>query len=303
MPTPFTYPRFAFGSHQTRAFQMMNSQGYFLGKKPKNLHAEHLKSRLATLQRVTETILPSGCPFTIGGGLVRDALGGARPDDVDIWLPSNVTIEDCNAFQYWFQTQISGCECSIVFRGPGARGTMTLEESIAAVAYSDVNNHWVAECHIPGFPKVNFMRSMVPWTGDTQEFYNGLMRCFDLDICMMFIGFERGSKAESKYVIMPLHIVDACKRKARFANFTRTPSLNIIYWNALRMAHTAEQRTQGRIDKMNRKYQFNLTLDSIRLIETEDIIACPVKISQAVRWVDYIYAMPQPSYQEFADAS
>lgn len=301
MPTPFQYPRFAFGSRQTRAFQMMNSEGYFLGKSPRNPQAQQLKRNLRTLQALTERILPTGCPFVIGGGLARDALGGARPDDIDIWLPSNISefVQDCNAFQWFFENNIpvTGSTAQIVFRGPGARGTLDLEASLNAVAYSDVNNHWVAECALPGYPKVNFMRTMVPWTGDTQAFFNTVMRSFDLDICMMFLAFEPGVY-DTKYIVMPLHVVDACESKRG-----TTPTLNMIYWNRARMEQTSATRTNGRIEKMNRKYQFGLRLETIQLIETDQIVACPVKISKAVRWADMIYAMPQPSYQEFANAS
>lgn len=247
---------------------------------------------------MTEQILPDGCPFVIGGGLARDALGGARPDDIDIWLPSNVSIEDCVLFRDWLQTQLVGVETQIVFRGPGARGTLDLEASLAAVAYSDVNNHWVAECALPGYPKVNFMRTMVPWTGDTQAFFDTVMRSFDLDICMMFLAFDRGVY-ETKYIIMPLHVVNACENRGRRPE----PGLNAIYWNRARMEQTSRERTNGRIEKLNRKYQFGMRLETIQLLETDQIVACPVKISKAVRWVDMIYAMPQPSYQEYANAS
>ena len=248
------------------------------------------------LRFFTEEFLPDGCPFVIGGGLIRDGLGGARPGDIDIWLPSNIRFTDCEVFRdHFLDSMVEGSECRIVFRGPDARGTLGYEAAVDAVAYSDVNNHWVMECDIPNAPKVNFMRSMTEWHDDSQEFFNGLMRAFDIDICMMFMGYAMGQE-EPTHIIMPEHIVKWWD-EGSFQGDRYDPRLNIIYWNASRWATTAKNRTEARISKMNSKYAFDLTLESIRLIETDDIIATPVTLKKAMDMRKFIYPFPTPEYQ------
>lgn len=304
MTTTFTYPRLAFGNHLNRPYQMVNSRGAFLGSQPKDAQAKKLKGYLTFLRTMTESILPSGCPFVVGGGLIRDGFGGARPGDIDIWLPSNITTPDCDAFRQFCIDRFDDVELDarVIFRGPDAHGGMDLADATAAVEYTDVNNHWVFEINTPYGPKVNFMRSMTPWVDDSQAFFNGLMRAFDLDICMLFMAWEQGQD-QTPYVIIPLHMAEWCKTS--FFGERHVTRLNMVYWNKLRWDRTSERRTQGRIDKMNSKYEFNLSLDNIHLIETEDIIACPVKVSDMAVWRGYIFPMPTAAYknEEAPDAS
>lgn len=295
MTTTFTYPRLAFGNHPNRPYQLVNSKGVFLGKRPQDAKAKSLKKTLDFLRTLTETILPSGCPFVVGGGLIRDGFGGARPGDIDIWLPSNISNPDCDAFRHFLLERFDDfdLDCRVVFRGPDAHGGMDLELATAAVEYTDVNNHWVMEINREDIPKINFMRSMTPWRDDSQAFFNGLMRAFDLDICMLFMAWERGQDT-TPYVIIPLHMAEWCKES--FRGEQHVTRLNMVYWNKLRWDRTSEQRTEGRIRKMNSKYEFNLSLDNIRLIETEDIIACPVKVRDMAEWRGYIFPLPTAAY-------
>lgn len=246
---------------------------------------------------MTEAILPSGCPFVVGGGLIRDGFGGARPGDIDIWLPSNITLPDCDAFRQFCIDRFDDVELDarIVFRGPDAHGGMDLTLATAAVEYTDVNNHWVFEINSADAPKINFMRSMTPWADDSQAFFNGLMRAFDLDICMLFMAWERGEDV-TPYVIIPLHMAGWCQES--FRGERHVTRLNMIYWNKMRWDRTSEARTTGRINKMNSKYEFNMSIDNIRLIETEDIIACPVKVSDMAVWRGYIFPNPTAAFMD-----
>lgn len=244
---------------------------------------------------MTESFLPSGCPFTVGGGLIRDGFGGARPGDIDIWLPSNIAIPDCDAFRQHLIDRFDDPELDVrcIFRGPDAHGGMDFTTAMESVNYTDVNNHWVMEVNPVGAPKINFMRSMTLWQDDSQAFFNGLMRAFDLDVCMLFMAWEAGQDT-TPYVVIPLHMAEWCLES--FRGEQHVPRLNMVYWNKMRWDRTSERRTQGRIDKMNAKYEFNLNLQSIRLIETEDIIACPVKIKDMAVWRNYIFPSPTAAY-------
>lgn len=249
---------------------------------------------LGALRQATEGYLPDGCPFVIGGGLVRDGFGGARPGDIDIWLPSNISVDACEEFLEVITDSFEGSSGAIVFRGPQANGGEWTEGTQNLADYSDVNNHWVIEVEIPDYPKVNFMRSMLQWTNDSQAFFNGLMRFFDIDICMMFLAYERG-QSDTRYVIVPQHMVQWFAQSYR--GETVPPRLNSIYWNRARMDMTSHDRTQARMDKMNAKYNFGMTMDTVRMIEQDSIVAYPVLIRNFAGWTNYIFPSVTPAYQ------
>ena len=252
-----------------------------------------------------ESVLPDGCPVIIGGGLIRDALYGGRPNDIDIWLPSNITIPDVDAFcAHLVRTGYGpqqGFQGQIIFRGPGSRveevedfphgilgGFDNAENDNAG--YGDVHNHWVIEIQTaPGLmtaetpgrnhPKVNIMRNMARWNGDAPAFFTEIMRNFDLDLCMYFVGYMPGQTSVNT-VIMPQHLLDSLttRRNGRI-DIAR---LNEVYWNQARLETTSTERILGRIRKMNQKYQslgLPEDIERISMIPTAEIIAVPVLFS------------------------
>lgn len=237
-----------------------------------------------------ESLLPEGCPFVIGGGLIRDALYGGCPSDIDIWLPSNISIPDIDAFCRHLATSgfgpNEGFQGQVLFRGPGATvqpvnpfafGAL---ETAAAENYGDVHNHWVVELQTSpiateAHPRVNFMRNMATWNGDAESWFTEIMRNFDLDICMFFIGYMPG-QSQVNTVIMPRHML--------VAQGTRTVRMNEVYWNQGRLQNTSVDRILARVDKMNSKYNIRLPrlIQDIQMIPTENIVAVPVRMSRMV---------------------
>lgn len=237
-----------------------------------------------------EEYLPDGCPFVLGGGLIRDAIGGARPGDIDVWLPSNTSLQDYEEFIEVFSDCIPAAVSRCIFTGPNARGDRPMQFTAAQeqADYGDVNNHWVVETDIPGWPKINFMRSMTVWNNDSQAFFNGLMRAFDLDCCMFFIGYDRG-QTDIRHVIMPSHLVPGL-----FRSNERSPlRMNVLHWNQYRFNETSARRVLARLDKINAKYQYNATIDNIVIMPTESIVAVPVTLKRIMLCVRAIYPMPQ----------
>ena len=248
-----------------------------------------------------ESVLPDGCPVIIGGGLIRDALYGGRPNDIDIWLPSNITIPDVDAFcAHLVRTGYGpqqGFQGQIIFRGPGSR-VEEVEEGVLGgfgnaendnTGYGDVHNHWVIEIQpsetIPladpiGHPKINIMRNMARWNGDAPAFFTEIMRNFDLDLCMYFVGYMPGQTSVNT-VIMPQHLLNTLTN-SRGGGRVEATRLNEVYWNQARLETTSTERILGRIRKMNEKYQslgLPEDIERISMIPTAEIIAVPVPFS------------------------
>lgn len=265
-------------------------------------------------------LLPDGCPFVIGGGIVRDGILGGRPSDIDVWLPSNITIPDQEEFrQYIVERYPEASSITCIFSGPGAHvGPGRAEGGVLAApgdeAYGDVNNHWVFDMQFENLPQVNFMRSMTPWNNNPQDFFDGLMRAFDIDQCMYFIGYMPGQESVGT-VIMPTHLAD------RYVGAERSPwtpnhieprtfaalTLNEVYWNQYRMNQTSANRIDARLRKMIDKYHFfqRSVSDMSRLgliIPTEQIVATAIPLSLVMKVVNRTSAhphklLPHPSTQ------
>jgi hypothetical protein len=247
-------------------------------------------------------VLPDGCPFVIGGGLVRDAIMGGRPNDIDVWLPSNITVPDCDAFcAHLVRTGYGvadGFQGQVIFRGPGSDVREVEAEPILggfhnaeynAENYGDVHNHWVIEVENTSeefaHPKVNIMRNMARWTGDAPAFFTEIMRNFDLDLCMYFIGYMPGQNSINT-VIMPRHLRIGLMSAASNGARTVQTHINEVYWNQARLNNTSEERIRSRVVKMNQKYMLRLpeAIEDIRMIPTADIVAEPVQLSFLMRY-------------------
>lgn len=238
------------------------------------------------LRLFTYDALPTGCPFVVGGGLVRDSILGGRPSDIDIWLPSNLQAGFVGAESFLSMLALWAPEDTyfeVLFRGPdhdGTNGQAPGDTPVGATPneYGDVANHWVIEMQVPGWPRVNFMRSMTQWRSDSQEFFNGLMRAFDIDHCMFFIGWMNG-QSNVNTVIMPEHMLSRDSRRFR---------LSELHWNQWRLGSTPAARVESRLIKMYSKYSYGFrTAQEIEaeglVIPLDQIVARPVLLSQAMR--------------------
>lgn len=257
-----------------------------------------LRRIIRTLRIGIEQILPDGCPFVIGGGLIRDALGGARPGDIDIWLPSNIT--NCQLIRDAlpnFRIMFPGAYLNAIFQGPGSTNDVDLVVAQNTGEYADINNHWVFEMTALNMPKINFMRTMVEWTGDAQAFFTGIMRGFDIDICMLYIGYMRGQENPT-HVIMPQHMIQGLRNGTRQMrlNTAYGMQMNDLHWNAARLNRTAEARVLARIQKMNEKYAFHANMERIQPIPQDHIIAVPVELREFARYTDRLLPYPMPAY-------
>ncbi len=257
-----------------------------------------LRSLVGTLRGSIEQILPDGCPFVIGGGLVRDALYGGRPNDIDVWLPSNINVPDVDAFcSHLVRTGYGprqGFQGQVIFRGPGSR-VEEVQEGIFGgfgdaehdnAGYGDVHNHWVVEVQaannsVVSHPRINIMRNMARWTGDAPSFFTEIMRNFDLDLCMFFVGYMPG-QTQVNTVIMPEHLRNSLLHGLD-RHFQVAPTrMNEVYWNQARLETTSTERILARVRKMNEKYVLHLPEDisRISMIPTAEIIAVPVLFSE-----------------------
>jgi len=196
-------------------------------------------------------------------------------------------------------------EISVLFTGPSARAvplgsTVNIEELLAEPTnenYGDVNNHWVIEVQVEGWPKINFMRSMTPWT-TPQAFFNGLMRAFDIDYCMFFIGWMPGQNNVNT-VIMPEHMTNRA---------INNPRMNEIYWNQYRLSNTSAARVESRLIKMYSKYSFRVRcpeeFDREGLIlPTESIRAKPMLLSRVMRMLTHPSSPVHPVYDNSYEVS
>lgn len=255
---------------------------------------------IGRLRGTIERVLPDGCPFVIGGGLIRDALYGGRPNDIDIWLPSNIHVPDVDAFcSHMIRSGYGpqqGFQGQVIFRGPGANVQEVTEGVLGgfgdaendAAGYGDVHNHWVVEIQSTsetiGHPRINIMRNMARWTGDAPSWFTEIMRNFDLDICMYFVGYMPGQNTVNT-VIMPEHLRDSLLRNRQEGRARVAPTrMNEVYWNQARLDTTSVDRIISRVRKMNEKYLVNITerIENIPVIATLDIIAVPVRLADII---------------------
>ncbi len=217
----------------------------------------------------TSAQVDDGVPVILGGGIVRDALLGGVINDIDIWLPSNIRIEGIEEARMGLQNELR-TPVDVIFQVNAAEGANSEN-------YQDVSNHWVLEFTFRGF-KFNIMRTMVPWH-TPQGFFNGVMQNFDIDLCMMFVGWQRGTmNNEWKHtVIIPQHMKDNL--------LAHRPYID-LGWNAWRLDHTSEARINSRNAKMRDRYD----VDTIALtdIARGSIVAAPVTIGFLLEHMEYL---------------
>jgi len=188
-----------------------------------------------------------------------------------------------------------GFQGQVIFRGPGSR-VEEVQEGIFGgfnnaehdeAGYGDVHNHWVVELQPMGnnlagvpaadCPRINIMRNMARWTGDAPSFFTEIMRNFDLDLCMYFVGYMPGQNTVNT-VIMPQHLQNSLLNSRINHHRVAPTRINEVYWNQARLETTSTERILSRVRKMNEKYTLNLPEDIQRIvmIPTAEIIAVPV---------------------------
>lgn len=257
-----------------------------------------IETAIIEIRDMLSHCMPRGCPFVIGGGFVRDGIFGAPIGDIDIWLPSNMIADsDWEAFistMNRHQTEIVGgnpfTNTSVVFNRPdGMDGE-----------YRDLVNHWVIQTTIapqtynPSYTyQIQFMRTNVEWTGDTQAYFDGLLQQFDFDLCMMFLAWDY----DVRFDMSPngRHLI--CDR----AWWGRVQDSIEVYpgykLNPLR-ATTSPDRMSGRHRKMFSKY------NTYYIGQMEELpSAIPVPLSQVIQLVNErstLYA-PRPMVQTQAE--
>lgn len=283
------YPQGLYGNPQ-RPYQLFGPDGFLrnipapvAGQGLSEAHALawNLRRTMNDIASFLDTVLPSDCPVIFGGGLIRDGLFGARPGDIDVWLPANITVPHILAGRPPREDPTGGTFIGhlaasfginnigpfhTIFNAPAGFNLAVPAE--AENPYRDMTNHWVVSGQINNFP-VQFMRTNVPWENDPQDFMNRLMRNFDLDFCMFFLCVERGSESvdtarSTEFVIAPNALLDV-PDGAMWSQ---------LGWNTARNV-TSEARRQARIDKLRGKYFFQPGLQDIA---PEDIVAAPIPV-------------------------
>lgn len=214
--------------------------------------------------------LPSGCPFTIGGGLIRDGVLGGPIGDIDVWLPSN-----CNV-----PANVLNGTLIFDFAGNFTNGQYT----------RDISNRWVTEVELSGI-KVNLMKRLDPYV-DNQQWFDSLNYGFDTELSMMFMGFVPEDGFETRecawenlrgmnHISIPYSILE-------HLNF-RPPipqALSSLGVNEERMETTSATRMEARIQKLGRKY--HLVTNFPFPLGREDLRAVIVPLRRMMELLDYM---------------
>lgn len=221
--------------------------------------------------------------MVIGGGIIRDAIMGGVPVDIDVWLPSNINQgHSINSFHNIIYDNFL-VPVTHVFTGP-----QELNPANDPNNYRDMSNHWVVEFDL-GTVKFNVMRTMTEWTGDSAAFFGSVMQNFDIDLCMMFTGAiptGRGFFAEPvTNIILPSNIVE---------NLQDGRAIDTFCWNRFRYEQTNVSRRNFRRDKIISRYgvQEGVVLERAQFIPT------PVELSFVLE-AQSLLPFPQPP--EMAD--
>lgn len=308
------YPTNLYGNPH-RPFQLFGRDGFLRNIPPVmpgvGLNEAHalgwnLRQTLQNLRVFCQSILPDDCPVVIGGGFVRDGLLGGRISDIDVWLPSNIRLprflealqgevhsSDFITYANQYLGGNTAIQSTTLFEAPFA----TLDAAQDGTAYHDMSNHWVVSTYPNNYP-IQFMRTNIPYEGDPSAFMNGVMRNFDIDLCMMFLCFEQFTRNQyggfdpaennvdtvlsSQYIVMPEHLVE----NMNSGLITR------MGWNTARNT-TSDARRSNRFLKMTTKYNLIAAspLRQFNEIQPEDIRAIPVPVGFLM---DRLHNLPLP---------
>lgn len=175
--------------------------------------------------------------------MVRDGIMGGRPNDIDVWLPSNINITSTEGLRLWCRDAFNA-PVEVIFNGP---------ENVHqdGEGYRDMSNHCVLEfTNMFGF-KINIMRTMTQWVdGDPSAFFRGVMRNFDIDLCMFFVAFGYETYGtNTPYIIMPRHLVNQLNDTTGITNRIRQ-----FCWNRFRLDTMSDSRRAMRSEKMHSKF-------------------------------------------------
>lgn len=223
--------------------------------------------------------------MVIGGGIIRDAIMGGVPVDIDVWLPSNVAqnSHDIYDFSRVITDAFPGIRVQHVFEGP-----RELNPANDPNNYRDMSNHWVVEFDV-GTVKFNVMRTMTQWTGDSAAFFGSVMQNFDIDLCMMFTGAiptGRGFFTEPvTNIILPSNIVE---------NLQDGRAIDTFCWNRFRYEQTNVARRNFRRDKIISRYG----VQEGTVLERAQFIPTPVELTFVLE-AQSLLPFPQPP--EMAD--
>lgn len=261
-----------------------------------------VESTLVEIRAMLTHCMPQGCPFVVGGGFVRDGIFGAPIGDIDIWLPSNMVADsDWESFISMLNNQELLNEnpfnsTSVIFNRPdGMDGE-----------YRDLVNHWVIQTTITPQAynrnytyQIQFMRTNVEWTGDTQAYFDGLLQQFDFDLCMMFLAWDYGvnfnMSPNGRHLICDRAWWERLQRAERLEAITGAG----YKLNPLR-AGTSATRMNDRHRKMRSKY------NTYYIGQMEELpSAIPVPLSQVIQLVNErstLYA-PRPVVQTQAEGA
>lgn len=258
----FTFPQNAYGNRR-RPFRLISDEGVLLG------HSEvddvDVQRKLSTIRTTIVDLynflhdkLPVGCPMIIGGGFIRDAVLGGQIGDIDIWLPSQATLE---AHHIYSDPHFRDTDVIFQLNHMGMSGLNTIALQANREDYRDLSNLLVVESLCNDI-KVNFIKSMTAWE-TPEQFFERMFRNFDTEISMFFIGllpqdgqnapitqFEDFDQSCLKTVILP-----SSYREIASEGDTQ----EIIAINPERVNITSEIRMNTRYSKLTTRY--NLVRD------------------------------------------
>lgn len=194
----------------------------------------------------------------IGGGFIRDAVLGGQIGDIDIWLPSQATLE---AHHIYSDPHFRDTDVIFQLNHMGMSGLNTIALQANREDYRDLSNLLVVESLCNDI-KVNFIKSMTAWE-TPEQFFERMFRNFDTEISMFFIGllpqdgqnapitqFEDFDQSCLKTVILP-----SSYREIASEGDTQ----EIIAINPERVNITSEIRMNTRYSKLTTRY--NLVRD------------------------------------------
>lgn len=225
----------------------------------------------------------------IGGGVVRDGIMGGQPNDIDVWLPSNINITSTEELRIWCRDAFVA-PVEVVFSGPE-----NVDQD--GEGYRDMSNHCVLEfTDMRGF-NINIMRTMTVWNNeDPSAFFRGVMRNFDIDLCMFFVAFgyeEQG--IHTPHVIMPRHLVVQLNDTTGI-----TYQIRQFCWNAHRLENMSDARRAMRSEKMHSRF---MNLGPEGTIQVEEIEPQVVTVSWLMRKMQFfpfpvLPAVPETSNRD-----
>lgn len=229
--------------------------------------------------------------MVVGGGFIRDGVLGGKIGDIDVWLPSQTTLEVRDVMS---ASQFVGSDLIFELLPHGER---VISEG-RPEDYRDLSNLFVVETTCNRI-KINLIKSMTHWETPSQ-FFESMFRNFDTEISMFFMGFipTGGEHREiDDYSEFDRNATSTLILPYSYRGIHEEQDIQQhIVINPERVNVTSPARMLTRYSKLMSRYQLTQDRDAYKMNKNTDFY--PIRISLANFDETLLHLMPLPILEQ-----